>query len=636
MDTETFFSKGGPLGAGLKGYAPRAGQVEGALAIGAAFERGEPVVVEAGTGVGKSVMALVPAIRWASGAGRRVVYVTANIALQEQLVKKDLPMLKGVAPWLFEFGLAKGVSNYLCHRRLEKSASDDPLTSPELKQQMSQVTAWAKTTKTGDISDLPFVPAPQVRGRFTVASEDCVGNSCQKRDVCPMLAAKRRLGQVQVIVTNYHMLALDHKLKGMGGTGVLPEYGAVVLDEVHEMNEIWAEFFGFELTEFALKNALRILASDDQARVLAEREARAFFGRLRALEESDDYDVRFKVQDAVEWKDLEAALVRASAAYAHIDQTVSMTTDARFEMRACMHRVEAFTTNLREAMQLHERKSRVYYIEVSEKGNASLVMKLVDVAPVIADWVDGVKRVAMMSATIAVGRSEGKFDFFRRQVGLDDVAALQVESPFDYANNAALVVPKGLPEPGEKLFLEKAVPMMVEAIEMARGRTLCLFTSYRALEAAKVQITRAVGGKYRVMAQGDAPRMQLVQQFKDDVSSVLLGTASFWQGVDVPGDALGCVVIDKLPFEPPDDPIVDLVCAQSRSGWADYCLPKAVIKLKQGVGRLIRTMSDRGVILVLDRRIVDKPYGAKFIRSLPDGMPVMRSIEQARGLLEVA
>lgn len=634
MDTAEFFSEKGPLASVLKGYAPRSGQIEGALAVEQTFEEGGALILEAGTGVGKSLAALVPAARWAARTGKRVVYVTANIALQEQVVKKDCPLLQSVSPWPFQFELAKGVSNYLCLRRLEKSADDRPLVRPEEVEQMRQIAAWAATTTTGDTSDLPFVPFPPVRSRFTVASEDCVGRLCQKRDVCHMLKARGRLGQAQVIVTNYHMLALDHKLKLIGGpgSGILPEYGAAVLDEAHEMNGIWSEFFGFNLSEFGVKQGSRMLAPDDVERTVLEREAKTFFERLVEFEASDDYDVRIKVQDAVEWKDLEAALHRAITAYEKIDQTVSMTTDVRFELRGCKNRLDTFLQNLTQAMTLQDRKSRVYYVEVSDKGNASLVMKLVEVDRVIAEWTEATGRVVMMSATMAVGRSESKFDFFKKQVGLEEARTLQVESPFDYKHRSMLVVPKGLPEPGEAKFLEKVVPVMVEAIEAAGGRTLILFTSYRALEAAKAELRRELPD-YRIMAQGEAPRTALVEEFKRDVSSVLLGTSSFWQGVDVPGEALGCVVIDKLPFEPPDDPIVDLICSQSRSGWSDYCLPKAVIKLKQGVGRLIRTVGDRGVIIVLDRRIVEKTYGVKFVRSLPEGMPVTRSFEDARGLL---
>jgi ATP-dependent DNA helicase DinG len=632
---DTVFGPNGIFARRFQGYAPRRGQIELTQTVDRAIEENAHLLAEAPTGTGKSVAYLVPAIRHAAEHGKRVLVVTGNIALQEQLVSKDLPLLAEVLPWEVSFALLKGRQNYLCPSRLYEQKAEPRLDIPGEPFDVDRYQAildWAETTETGDKSELPFEPAPRLWKRFSITSEDCKGNECRLREQCFAAKAKVRAEQAMVVVTNYHMLLLHLHLREITGRDlILPPFDIAICDEGHKMADIAREFFGFRATAGSVRWAGRLLARMGHGRLAArlEAETSSFFERLDAYAQSDAYDRRLRTPGEVPHQELRAALVETFRVYQEAMDDV-LDGDARAELTRAMARAMALVIQLDAAMALADEGS-VYFLERSPKGGVALASKVVDVSERLRKlFFDATPSVIVTSATLT---TSGSFDHVRRELGMRDARELVVESPFDFEQQALLIVPEGLPSPQEPVFAEVVADTVARVVELAEGRTLGLFTSYRNLNAA---YERLAGCGYRVLRQGDAPRTQLIETFRKDVRSVLLGTESFWAGVDVPGESLSCVVIDRLPFPPPDDPVLDAMSERDPDWFEDFSLPRAIIAFKQGFGRLIRSQLDRGVVVVLDERLVTKRYGKKFLGSLPFTLKSRRLAHVRHFLAEAA
>jgi ATP-dependent DNA helicase DinG len=647
---EAVFGAGGLLAQRFPGYSPRPGQVRMARAIDGGVRRGENVIVEAPTGVGKSVAYLVPGTYYAAGENpgraeegeprRRVVVVTANIALQEQLILKDLPLLAELLPWRFTYALAKGRNNYLCSDALDGAQAEEALfrsqRTADEEEQWRAIETWASQTTEGDLSELPFEPLAKLRPKFTTSSEDCTGKSCPRYDGCFAERARRAYADADVVVTNYHMLFAHLTVKAAtdGNVGVLPEHEVVVLDEAHKAADIARDFLGFRVTAGSVRWATRLLAPRGGVEVdreLAERVqwlSQQFFGELRNARRAREYFARLREPDAADSAQLVAALRRAGEVLACAGESVGGKERGKYD--AASRRCHVIATNVARAMALGD-DGNVYFVE-EEGDRVVLASKPIDVAPALRErlFEAGLRSVAMTSATL---QASGSFDYVVAETGCDGAVELAVESPFDWRSNALVIVPQKMPLPTEREYLDACARAVAEVVALARGRTLGLFTSYRAMNACARELKQRWGG--RVLVQGDAPRTQLSRAFREDVGSVLLGTESFWAGVDVPGESLSCVVIDRLPFASPEDPVLDAVSERDRRAFFTHQVPRAVIAFRQGVGRLIRAVSDRGVVVVLDPRVVLKGYGRNFYpKGLPPGVRLSRRLEDVRDFLD--
>ncbi len=631
------FGNGGLFASRFPGYEMRDGQVALARMVDQAMQENRHALGEGPCGTGKGVAYGVPAVHHAHHHKKRVVIATANIALQEQLVRKDLPMLAEVLPWKFSFALLKGRNNYYCLDRAAESEARGELSGlydDEQDRQMDAVLAWAKATTSGDVSELTFVPLPQVWSKVSVGSDECKGEECRFRETCFAEKARETAKAADIIVTNYHLLFAHLAVRRETGQDlVLPPFDLLVLDEAHEAAEIARDFFGFSVSEHSV-GSLGRYAADFGDKKLAERlrrEAEDFFSRVAAFARTPAYRRRLKTPGfAATAKVVGELRALATKALARVEDE-GLEREKRATARNAYRLATTAAERISEAVQQAD-AGKVYWIELDGKGRARLKAKPVDVSEVLrAELFEKTDSVTLVSATLTAA---GTFDFVRRELGVPD-GALEVvaETPFDFEHQALLVVPEGLPDPREPTFVDAVAGVVQRVIELCDGRTLGLFTSYKNLNAV---YDRVAGNGHRVLRQGDLPRAELTRIFKEDISSVLLGTESFWTGIDVPGEALTGLVIDKLPFPHPEDPVIDAICERDPRAFQNYLVPKAIITLRQGVGRLIRSQKDIGVVVLLDRRIAEKSYGRQFLKSLPPMLTARRLDNISRFLGEAA
>jgi ATP-dependent DNA helicase DinG len=612
------FGPGGLLARALPGYEPRPQQLEMAQAVMDAIASDRPVVVEAGTGTGKTLAYLVPAIL----SGRKVVVSTGTKNLQEQIYLRDIPLLQRILPVPFSAACMKGIGNYLCLRRFKEAQLADP-----------RLLEWAARTETGDRAELDALPddAPIWR-EIQSSPETRLGARCVHFEECFVTRMRRQAQQAHVVIVNHHLFFADLALRAAWPQAqVLPTYEAAIFDEAHGLEDVATEYFGVQVSSHRLAALARDLARRDPSAAgvaarLGEAADRLFGGLLRQLGEG----TRGRTPEGLwsgprlaDYHTLDNVLDEAAA---HLGQ------NPEEEVAALARRAE----HLREELQLltaERDRGYVYWLETRGRG-VFLHASPVDVGPVLrTELHQQMPTLVFTSATLSVS---GSFDFFRERVGLDPetgASCLELPSPFDYARQAMLYLPRDLPEPTDPGFIDAAVWRMEDLLAVTRGRAFLLFTSYRNLRAAVEQL-RGAALPWRLLVQGERPRHALLEEFRRDVSSVLCATGSFWEGVDVMGEALQLVVIDKLPFAPPDDPIgaarSELLRERGRDAFRDYQLPRAALSLKQGFGRLIRHREDRGIVAVLDRRILSRGYGRTFLRSLPEGCQKTSDLDAVR------
>ena len=611
----------------FQGYEMRPGQVEISRAGDRAFAEHRACLAEGPTGTGKSVGYLVPAIFHAHASARRTLVVTANIALQEQLVKKDLPMLQRVLPWKFDFAIMKGRSNYLCQDRHENTKRHLPLMRSD---DFRRTLEWADETTTGDSSELDFSPDFQTWEQFSVSSEDCKGAECPERDRCSYKLAKQRAAGANIVVTNYAMLFLHIAIGQVTGGqgGVLPPFDQVVLDEAHQAAEIARDHFGFQVSEFGLRRiAAKARSFAPEWAADLDAEARTFFQAAFDFSRSKRYRIRLSGTQRFADPEPIANVLRELAREALSEAQRSEPGIGKVRAQQVHEQCQVAEARLREVVEQSD-EGKVYFFEDSQNKDRVKVRALViDVAPILREALFGVWPTVMTSATLADGEGRDAFAYARRECGVPDEPApieAVAQSPFDYARQAVLCVPRGVPEPKERDFAPAAARALQATMDAAGGRTLGLFTSWRSLR----EVGALVNG-HPIMRQGEAPRTVLVERFRAERASSLFGVASFWEGLDVPGDACVAVVIDKLPFPHPEDPIIDALSERAGSrAFSEVSLPRTIIALRQGVGRLVRTRSDRGVVVILDRRLSEKGYGRRILRSLP-AMRVTRDLGDA-------
>jgi len=589
-----------------------------AAAVEEALVTGDHLLVEAGTGVGKTLAYLIPAAR----LGERVVISTGTLNLQDQIFFRDLPLLRQRLGLKLRAAYLKGRDNYLCLHRLRQVEHQPPLADPVEASAFQQVRAWAGRTERGDRGELASLPEGLGFWREINARADtCLGRKCPDYDDCFLVRTRQVAAEADLVVVNHHLLLADLVVKAGDFGAILPEYRHVILDEAHLLEDVATSYFGRTVSF----SRCRELADDVDKLITAAgadptTTAPAAAARLHATELFATFRERVSGRERLRAELWTAARsnsrARLLAALDELAAALGAAHDASDDLLNARRRAQETAADLR-FITLADDPDHVRWVEAGARG-ASLHAAPIDVAAPLREHLFGkAAAVVLTSATLTVG---GEFDFIRTRLGLDDARTLAVPSPFDYERQAFLYLPPDLPEPDAPDYAEKTAARVRELLAITGGRAFLLFTSYAGLRRMQEQLD-AAPHDYNVLVQGQGARHALLERFRSERRSVLLATASFWQGVDVPGEALSLVVIDRLPFEVPSDPVVEArIDRMRRNGenpFRDYQLPAAVIGLKQGVGRLIRTGRDRGVLAVLDARLRTRAYGKVFLDSLP-------------------
>ena len=629
-----FFAPGGLLSRTHPAYEFRRGQLQMAQAVEQALEERRHLIVEAGTGTGKTLAYLMPVIR----SGKRVLISTGTKNLQEQLFYKDVPFLEQA---LFPNGdsklrvcYMKGRSNYLCRKKLYDLTDQPVLSGLEEIEQYRAIAAWEKTTQTGDRAELAGLPeASALWPKLDARADTCLGQKCSAWDKCFITEMHRRAMESDIIIVNHHLFFADLAIKQASeyapDAGILPEVGAVIFDEAHELEDVAGSYFGVSVSNLRFEEIARDVESSLQRNHLLSSSLQ---GATRSLRERSQFffallppgEGRFAFQNRREFLEengdefigLMQALTRLGSELHNLPQKPE-------EVFNFIRRIDELRVQLGFLMESEDRNT-VFWIErrggrgiSRDKRNVFLQATPIDVAPILRNCLfDQLECAVLTSATLAVG---GGFEYIRNRLGLEHAREVVLPSHFDYESQAVLYVPPDLPDPRTPQFAARAADRIRRLLEITRGRAFCLFTSYAQMNEIYQRLLGEL--EYPMLLQGDAPKSALLEEFRVTPNAVLFATSSFWQGVDVQGEQLSCVIIDRLPFAVPSDPVVAArVRAVDDAGgnaFFQYQVPAAVITLKQGFGRLIRSLHDRGLLCLLDNRILKKQYGRVFLESLP-------------------
>ena len=615
-------------------YEFRPGQIQMAQAVMRAFERSSHLIVEAGTGTGKTLAYLVPAVASATSGKGRVIISTGTKNLQEQLMEKDIPFLQSVLPKKFTATCMKGRNNYVCLHRLGRAESSPVLEGLDEVDYFEEVSRWAGTTEVGDRAELATLPEHLSFWRHIDArSETCLGQKCEDYDACFITRMRDRAQQADLVVVNHHLFFADLALRGSMYGRVLPDYTAVILDEAHLIEDVASEYFGAQVSNYQIDDLLRDVGNLEIQEREIDREVSKTSARLAQFSENFWFGFRTGRGDegryplvpgtfATKTVSGEVAPTALGDRYLALDGSLARletTLDAMKEkppdVDNLVKRIRQIRFDLQFIVTGTDRKF-VYWLERRGRGTF-LRASPIDVAGLLQDKLfDNVPVVVLTSATLSSG---GNFNFIRDRLGLEKAEDLIAESTFDYESQALLYLPAKMPDPRSNAWAEAAAAETLRIVNATRGRAFVLSTSLAGMQSLYEMVSTEL--EYPCLIQGSASKGQLLRTFRETPNAVLFATSSFWQGVDVRGEQLSCVIIDKLPFAVPTDPIV---AARQRyiedaggSSFHEYSIPQAIIALKQGLGRLIRSTTDRGILAVLDPRLRTKPYGRIFLKSLP-------------------
>ncbi len=634
------FDEGGALARTVPEFEPRPGQRAMAAAVADAIEQGHVLLAEAGTGTGKTLAYLVPAIL----SGRRVLVSTGTKTLQEQIFTKDLPLLQASLDVPFKATYMKGRGNYLCLHRLDQFRDNPMAMAFADADTMAAIGDWAERTETGDRAELEDLPEDlSIWSDLSAASESCVGTSCARDADCFITRMRQRAAESDVVIVNHHLLCADASVRQNAYGEVIPECHVAVIDEAHQLEDVATQYFGMAVSTYRIEDLARDVerliatgaCADDpvEMRRASDRvrdRAACFFQALRDIGlagGAGPYAARSASPDRQRvTASLLAGVQPAGAALVDaldgLQGVAALVREPGEDVAAIGRRAGETRDELVFLLRAGD-PDYVYYLEVRGRG-VFLRASPIDVSTLVRELLlDRMQATVLTSATLSVA---GSFDYVRSRLGVRDAAEIRLPSEFRYEEQAILYLPLGMPDPRSPLFASAVSREVLEILKRTEGRAFVLFTSYSVLREVERQLASALD--YPVLVQGSAPRSVLLRQFRSLGNAVLLATSSFWQGVDVVGEALSCVIVDKLPFASPAEPVtaarIEAITARGDSAFDQYQLPLAILTLAQGLGRLIRHRQDRGVLAVLDPRIRSKGYGARFLEALPPAPVVTR------------
>ena len=634
-EVDALFSADGTLAQGIRGFRPRQSQTDMAKAVAAAIASQGSLIAEAGTGTGKTFAYLVPALLW----GGKVIVSTGTKNLQDQLFLRDIPVVRKALNAPVTVALLKGRGNYLCHFHLDRTLQNGRLTAREDVGYLREIARFMKTTSTGDKAELSRVPEnATVWNLVTSTRDNCLGNECAHYQDCFVMKARKEAQQADVVVVNHHLFFADVALKDTGVAELLPTANTVIFDEAHQLPETATLFFGDTVSTSQVMELCR----DVLAEGLSHARDGADWGALVASVEKAARDLRLAFP--AEGGKLAYQQIAPSSAFfpalAHLKAMLANMAEVlagQAERAETIEQCRARTVEIAHAFDAwalpddpNEAAGKVLWVEAYSQS-LQLHTTPLSIAPIFAKQREGTPRAWIFtSATLAV---KNDFTHYSAQMGLSDVPARNWPSPFDYPKQALLYVPTSLPEPNSFAYTDAVIDAALPVIEASGGRAFLLCTTLRAVKRAAERLREEFEQRklpWPLLVQGELGRTELLDQFRAAGNAVLIGSQSFWEGVDVRGDALSVVIIDKLPFAPPDDPVLAARVADMEkrglNGFMHHQLPEAIINLKQGAGRLIRDEEDRGVLMICDPRLISKPYGRRIWQSLP---PFARTRELA-------
>ncbi len=633
---QEIFGENGLISRNHRQYEHREGQIRMAEAVTRAFEDNGHLIVEAGTGTGKTLAYLVPAIAAAIATKQRIIVSTGTKNLQEQLMEKDIPFLQKILPRKFSASYMKGRSNYACLQKIAKAENQPILDGLDETDYFNEVREWTRDTETGDRAELVNLPEnigfwPRINAR----GETCLGQKCADFEPCFITRMRSKAESADIVIVNHHLFFADLNLRGNQYGRVLPDYGAVIFDEAHLIEDIAADYFGFQISNFQIDEIVRdaeqlpitdavtlrdLVKIGAKIKTFADQfwirftQARANDGRYPLMPDSF---VRQMRDGDLEPTPLGEAFFALDQAFQHLETAVDVFAEKITEAENLLRRARQTRFDL-DFIVTQAEKNYVYWIERRGRG-MFLRASPIDVSTLLQEKLfDKTETVVLTSATLA---TNGKFDFIRERLGLEGekTATLIAPSSFDYEKQSIIYIPRAMPDPRAPEYNSMAAAEIIKLLSITRGHAFVLCTSNYAMNALFEQVSSRIN--YPCFLQGSMSKAGILDRFRATPNAVLFATSSFWQGVDVQGDQLSCVIIDKLPFAVPSDPIVaartKFIDENGGRSFFEYSVPQAVISLKQGIGRLIRSKTDRGVIALLDTRLRTKSYGRDFLNSLP-------------------